>query len=130
MITDQITGRGLTFPIQLTDGSVKPIGGYELIRSCIYNILVHDLGKRYFQRDFGVGLEKYLSEPNDLITERSLLYHLRNQLPKWDQRVTVDSVVVNREPNNYDDFEIIVYVSLTGTDQTEAMVFPINNAVI
>lgn len=128
MITEEITGTGLTFPIQLENGKVNPKFGIDLLRSCIQNVLVHQFGKTYFQRNFGVGIEKYLDEPNDLVTERALNHQLTTQLAQWDKRITIDNLKAKREK----DFTltITIDVTLTGTDQTQQIIFPINTAVI
>lgn len=127
-ITETITGKGLVFPIQIEDGTVKPKGGEELIRSCIRNILVFELGDRYFQRNFGVGLETFLSEPNDIVTEALLDHRLKTQLPLWDKRITVTDLTTFRSGND-STLHVRVTISLTGVDQTEAIIFPINSTL-
>lgn len=125
MILEQITGTGMEFPFTITSGKVTPVSGLELIRSCIKNILMFDYGTRYFQRDFGVGLEKYLGEPNDLITESMISHKLSTQLVKWDKRITITSLKVKRDEmgNMIIDLEL----ALTGTDQRQQITFPINS---
>lgn len=128
MISDKITGKGLIFPIELQNGSVVSQGGIELIRSCIHNILAFEFGERYFQRDFGVGLDTLLGEPNDRVTEYLLNHRIRTQLPLWDNRVTITDITAQR--NTIDSTLLVrVTVSLTGTDQTEELIFPINNTL-
>lgn len=124
---DQITGKGMVFPILVDGGTIKPISGWELIRSCIINILAFELGQRYFQRDFGVGLQGMLEEPNDIVTQTILEHRLDIQLPQWDKRITIEDIHFDR--SNPSNLIIVINVILTGTAQRESIIYPINSAI-
>ena len=60
---DQLLGKGISFPIALEDGAAKILGGKELIRLSIPNILSWYLGRRYMQGQYGSRWEDLLEKP-------------------------------------------------------------------
>lgn len=122
---NNITGKGMVFPIEVEDGTVKSQTGYALIRSCIYNILAFEYGDRYFQRDFGVQLRSLLGEPNDLVTEALLDYRLRTQLPLWDNRLEVVNVTIARF--NHVNVNVVIEVKVRGVDNATTYNIPLED---
>lgn len=125
MNINEIAGKGLSFPINLTNGSAEPETGWNLIKSCIFNLLVHEYGKRYFQRDFGCNLYSSLQEPNDDITARQIEHRLSEQLETWENRVyLVGNVEVTRSQNDSRmNIKLKVALSNTNPVQTETFEF-------
>lgn len=117
---NQVSGKGLAFPIILENGSPRMAEGWELIKSCIWNILAFEYGKRYFQRDFGANLERLLEEPNDLVTAAQLEHKLNEQLTQWENRVSIRSLDVVRDLGT---MTITVKVALRNSNPVQTETF-------
>lgn len=124
MNINEIAGNGLAFPIKLTNGSVELTTGWPLIRSCLYNLIVHEYGQRYFQRDFGCNVYSSLDEPNDQVTARQIEHRLSEQLGLWENRVyLIDGITVTRPDDVTMNIQVRVALSNTNPVQTETFEF-------
>lgn len=94
---EHISGSGLSFPIKLQAGLVVAETGWDLIKSCIYNLLAFEYGQRYFQPDFGCNLEQNLEEQNSISLEAQITYRLNQQITQWENRVIITSIDTKRD---------------------------------
>lgn len=105
---EHISGTGLGFPIRVEAGLVVPETGWDLIRSCIFNLLAFEFGERYFQPDFGCNLDKLLEEQNSPVIEAQLTHRLNQQITQWENRIVVTSITTERNLG-----ELLVTVNVT-----------------
>jgi phage baseplate assembly protein W len=124
---DTITGRGLIFPIKLTpNGSAVIGGGLDLLRSSMKVIFSYEFGTRFFLYEFGLELRALLEEPNDDVLITLLEYRLSDQLLKWEPRINLLDISVERKPTG-SGIIIKLQVGLKGTDIKDIFTFPYNN---
>lgn len=85
-------GRGLKFPLQLTQGKADTAVDLDLINQSIRIILDTPIGTRLFLPDFGSRLKDLLFEPNDEVLFDLLSYFIIEALDNWEKRIKVLSV--------------------------------------
>lgn len=117
-------GKGITFPLELSNGKVVVKTGFDLISTSIQTILNWCGGqhKRFFLGEFNSKLDLLLEEPNDQITIDLLETFIQDSIARWEPRVKLLSLQSERQ----DESTIIV----TGTYQivnsatTSTFIFP------
>lgn len=123
-----ITGKGLAFPLQLNNGRGVISTGMELIMSSIKSILGFEYGERYFLYEFGILLREYLDDPNDDVLKTFLEYQFQTQIPQWDKRVRI--LELDFERPNDSTLKMKIKLGLVGTDIAETFVFPYYTNII
>lgn len=88
-------GRGLGFAVEIgPSGSFLWSEGPTNVRESIRLILMTDPGERLMRPAFGVGLRRFLFEPNVPATHRLLEESVRTGLRRWEPRIRVTRVEV------------------------------------
>jgi phage baseplate assembly protein W len=94
-------GQGLSFPPRVaTDGRLAWSVGEENVRESIRVILLTEPGERLMREEFGCGLRQYLFEPNTVATRQLIRESIINAIGRWEPRVAVDDVTVERDDSN------------------------------
>lgn len=94
-------GRGLKFPPRVGPGGrVSWSEGEDNVRETIRILLMTRPGERLFLPDFGAGLDAALFEPNTVTTRETLKGRIEQTLQQWEQRISLDSVEVNADPED------------------------------
>lgn len=88
-------GRGLPFPITLTNGKADLIYGPELVKSDIRILLSWQYGTKFYLYDFGSKIEQLLYEPNTVVLKNLLNQYVIDPINKWEKRINlVDSAII------------------------------------
>ena len=119
-------GSGGYFPIELTqardsegnpltidteNGTVPKVGWYpmkgdtKLIKQNLISIVVHNIGQRFRQEEFGTRLYECLEEPNTQVLEFLVKDFIRDSINSWEPRIEALAVATTRQ---YDK----IYISL------------------
>lgn len=85
-------GKGLSFPLILTNGSATLTSGKELIKSSIASILAYSLSQRFFLGEYGTRIEELIEEPNEQLLANVLENFITKALAVWEKRIQVISV--------------------------------------
>lgn len=97
----RLYGRGLSFPPRVgADGRMVWSVGEANIRESIRVILMTQLKERIRLPEFGGNLATFLFEPNTVTTRSLLRDQISRALARWEQRITVESVAVEPDPND------------------------------
>ena len=85
----------------LDDFSAHPITGdivtaknEQSIKQSLRNLIMTDMGERFFQSHIGSNIRKSLFEMNDSITASDLKYHIQQTIQNNEPRVALIDVVV------------------------------------
>jgi len=89
-------GKGMVFPIELTNGRANLETGSELIQSSIKNIFAYTYGDRFFLHEFGALLEGLLEEPNDQVLQKTIQHYVVDAIFKWEKRVEPVSTFITK----------------------------------
>lgn len=117
-MNNNFIGNGLTFPIQLDSNGAPIIStGFTLVTSSIKMILGWTLRSRIFLSTFGSPLPLLLEEPNDELLRGSCEYYIYEALTRWEKRITVKNVRVNRTLPERLDVEITYNLKTTGLEE-------------
>ena len=97
----ELFGRGLAFPPRVgADGRVAWSYGEDNVRETIQILLLTRPGERFFLDGYGAGLDRSLFEPNTVGTRQVLKDRITQTLQQWEQRVSVESVEVEADPQD------------------------------
>ena len=96
---DEVLGRGVAFPLQLT-GGVVGMNAYEAqVHQSIRLILSTGRGERVMRPDFGGNLERLAFEPMSAVTLAHVQHDVQESLIRFEPRVEVIEVKVTRDPD-------------------------------
>lgn len=97
----QIFGQGVAFPPHLdASGQWATSVGGQNVRESIQILLLTRVGERLMLPEFGSALRTYLFAPNNAATRKNVQDEITRALQAWEQRITVDSILVDPDPSN------------------------------
>jgi phage baseplate assembly protein W len=67
----------------------------QSIKQSLKNIVMTNLGERFFQPNIGSDVNRYLFEPNDVVLEENLKFAIENAIRFHEPRVNVIQVLVS-----------------------------------
>lgn len=91
-ITDAIgekLGKGLKYPLSFTGGKADYVEDLPLLKQSVEITLNWYFGTRFYLGEFGSKLYYILEQPNDQLSKSELLYHISNDLFKWEPRISI-----------------------------------------
>ena len=116
-------GSGITFPIQLnSNGGTDFIQANALIRSSILAILSWPMRTRFFTGSFGCRLWELVEEPNDDITNSLAVTFITEALERWEKRISILDVTLNRV--SFDRIDIQIRYLINNTRTEESFIYP------
>lgn len=115
-------GKGLSFPLALTNGKALPSTGWDLIRSSIHNILAFKLGTRFFLGEFGARIEEMIEEPNDELLQNVITTLINDAILEWEKRVEV--IGIELETITDSQLNINLFIRIKHTHDTENFIWP------
>lgn len=86
----------------------------DAIRSNLYFLLTTEKGSRFYNREYGSNLKKYLFEPNDNITQFDIEQDIKNTISKWLPNLNINKIEFNQDEEN--DNSITIFIHFTYTD--------------
>lgn len=111
-----IYGRGMAFPPRVgPDGRVAFSAGEQNVRESIRIILLTELKERLRRPTFGGGLTEFLFEPNNVATRHALTERITGVLSVWEQRITIQSVLAEPDPNDGEAAIVTINYKLVAT---------------
>ncbi len=91
-MSGELTGRGLTFPLQLGIAGFAESSGAAKVNQSIRLILGTLPGQRVMRPDFGCRLATLAFAPNTAATSDLACYYVTDALTRWDPRIDLVSV--------------------------------------
>jgi len=76
------------------DGRWPAADGEKSIREALWNILATRPGERLMRPEFGVGLERYVHQPNTSTTRELIADRITRAIGRWEPRIDLDGVDV------------------------------------
>lgn len=109
--------KGLTFPLQLTNGKpelseVKPLIGASLV-----NIVCWERGTFPFRPNFGSRLHEVLHEPNSAVADTLANIFIKEAVSSYEQRVRILDIVQTMPKMNSRRYSL--KYSILGDNQVE-----------
>lgn len=113
----QLYGRGMSFPPRVgDDGRIAWSEGETNIREAIQVILKTEEKERINLPSFGVGLQRYLFEPNTAATQTVIGDRITKALQSWEPRISVTQVDVQEDPADRQSAIASIAYKLIATD--------------
>lgn len=121
--TDDLIGRGWSFPVRLTPGgSVRLTGGQDEIDASLRMILATAPGERVMRPDFGCAMWEQVFAPITPNTLGLIEQSVREAIARWEPRISLESVAA------VDDGEGVVRVDIEylvrATNDHRNLVYP------
>jgi phage baseplate assembly protein W len=122
MDAGKLFGKGLGFPPHIgPDGRVAWSAGTQNIREAIRIILQTELRERLKLPEFGCGLKMFLFMPNNVSTHSLIQERITQALGRWEPRILVESVIVEKDPMDEEAAVITINYKLVATGANEQM---------
>ena len=97
----ELYGRSMSFPPRVgDDGRIAWSEGETNIREAIQIVLKTEPKERINLPAFGVGLQRYLLEPNTVATQSRIKERITSALQLWEPRISVTQVDVQPDPSD------------------------------
>ncbi len=129
MNNGQIFGKGISFPPRVgPDGRVRWSEGEENIRESVRVILLTEQRERLRLANFGVGLARYLFEPNTVTTRQVIADRIQRELAQWEPRITVEEVSVEADPEDAQAAVATIRYRLVATRAAETVTLGVSLA--
>ena len=124
-----LLGAGLSFPPRVgADGRLAWSSGEDNIREAIQIVLKTEPGERLQLADFGGALGSFLFEPNNAATHAAIEDRINRALQRWERRIQVESVQVQRDPNDNQSALATLTYKLVSTQQRERVTLAVTLA--
>jgi phage baseplate assembly protein W len=82
------------------------------IKSNLMLLLITEKGTRYFQRDYGTDLRRFLFEQSDEITQSDIIDDIKLVVKKYMPKINIDSIVFDSINEN----QVLLTITFTYTD--------------
>ncbi len=118
----KIFGQSISFPPRLgQDRRVALSKGVDNIRESIKIILLTEPNERLRLPEFGCRLKSFLFRPNISSTHMLMKEEITNSLTRWEPRIKLESVMVEKDPADDQAALISIDYSLTATGAKEQL---------
>jgi hypothetical protein len=122
-MTDEIYGRGLSYPLRLDATAVSTASGARKVEESIRLILGTQYGERLMRPTFGSNLRTLSFAPNNSSTANLARYYVAEGLARWEPRIEVLEVAVENSATEPVLVISIVY-RLRATQDVHNLVYP------
>jgi phage baseplate assembly protein W len=116
-------GKGWSFPVAASGGSIAMAESEESISQAIWIILATAQGERMMRPEFGCGIHNLVFAPNDITTRTRVTNEVREALILWEPRIDVLDVTVETKGRG-ELLLINVHYRVRTTNNLFNMVFP------
>jgi uncharacterized protein len=120
---DEVLGRGIAFPLQLSGGQIGMNAFDDQVRQSMLLILRTAQGERVMRPEFGAGLDGLAFEPMDAVTVGLVKHRVTETLQRFEHRIDVLAVTVEAKP--YEGrLEAFIQYRVRRTDSVNNLVYP------
>jgi len=106
------------FSVNPFNGSLAKVSNDKSITQSLRNLILTNYGERLFQPDIGSNVNRVLFEPNDMIAQEDLQYHITQTITQNEPRVNLMQVLVS--PNVLQDSVAVnIVYSIINTQQVQ-----------
>jgi phage baseplate assembly protein W len=122
-MTDEIYGRGLSFPLRRDATGLSASSGARKVEESIRLILGTQYGERLMRPTFGSNLRTLAFAPNNSSTANLARYYVAEGLARWEPRIEVLDVAVENSATQPVLLISIAY-RLRATQDVHNLVYP------
>lgn len=115
-------GQGMVFPLQLDNGRVRIVTGFELINSSLKIILSWPKFTRYLLHKFGSNYQLLLNNPNDVTTAKLVKEYTVDAINQWEPRIELLASKVIEQTDYMIKVELTYRIKNTQLENT--LIFP------
>lgn len=104
----------LTFIAHPRSGRVANLDAKTAIYRALNHILMIRPGEKFYNEDFGIGMQNQLFELSDFIALDVLKTEIKNHIKNYEPRITIEDVILE---NNLHNLEITIQFYLKSNPQ-------------
>jgi phage baseplate assembly protein W len=117
-------GMGWAFPVRPRNGALQFASHEDLVEQAVGLILLSEPLERERLPEFGVGLRRFVFEPNGATTHRELERRVLRGLVEWEPRIKVERVTVGADEDRPNVALIDIDYVVRATNTAHNLVFP------
>jgi phage baseplate assembly protein W len=122
---DEFIGSGWGFPVDVDKtGGIKLVSRDVEIEQSIRLILSTVPGERPMRPEFGCGIQDHVFDPADGRTATRIAFEVRESLRRWEPRIDVADVNVQRHPTQVDALLVDIRYITSDSNDPRNLVFP------
>lgn len=122
-MSDEIYGRGLSYPLRLDATGLSVSAGTRKVEESIRLILGTQYGERLMRPTFGSNLRTLAFAPNNSSTANLARYYVAEGLARWEPRIQVLEVTVENSATQ-PMLVISITYRLRATQDVHNLVYP------
>ena len=124
-MSQEFIGQGWAFPVT-TDatGGIRLVSRETEIEQSIRLILSTAPGERPMRPEFGCAIHDYVFDPADARTSARMSFAVREALRRWEPRIDVIDVRVDRHPDADDALLLDIRYTTSDANNPRNLVFP------
>jgi len=104
-------------------GDIGRITNSQSIKQSIQNLIFTNYGERLFQPTIGSNVNRILFEPNDIIAQQDLQFHITNTLTQNEPRIILLGVTVTPDVQNDYVYVNIVFSIINSVEVQSVSVY-------
>jgi phage baseplate assembly protein W len=124
-MSNEFIGSGWGFPVDVdSTGGIRLVSSHTELEQSIRLVISTAPGERPMRPEFGCSIHDHVFDPADGRTAGRIAFEVRESLRRWEPRIDVADVRVERHPSQPDALLLdIRYVTLDSNDPRN-LVFP------
>ncbi|HNI35099.1 MAG TPA: GPW/gp25 family protein [Microthrixaceae bacterium] len=124
-MSEEYIGRGWTFPVRTSAaGGIALAERDNELQESMRLILSTAPGERPMRPDFGCAIHQFMFAPVDATTEGRIAQEVERALERWEPRIDLVDIVVERAPDEDATLYIDITYSVRGSNDPRNLVFP------
>lgn len=124
-MSEEFIGRGWAFPVRTaSNGSILLVQRDREVEESLRLILSTVPGERPMRPDFGCAIHHFMFAPIDGTTAGRIAAEVERAIERWEPRVDLLDVVVERSPSDPSVLYIDIVYSIRGGNDPRNLVFP------
>ena len=121
----EFLGQGWNYPVGVDGRGGLAVSSYDRdIEQAITIILSTARGERMMRPEFGSIIHEFIFAPYNATTAGLLAYHVQEDLARWEPRIEVTNVDVQRAPGDSSQIMIDIQYTVKSTNDERNLVYP------
>jgi hypothetical protein len=117
-------GTGLRFPLVTAQGW-NWVSGLDAVDQAVRAVLLTEPGERIGRPQFGVGLQRFLFQPNSLETRTQIRQAIQDALPRDETRIVLQDVQVTSNTGEPTLVRIAILYQVPPDPGPRSLIYPL-----
>ena len=124
-MSDEFIGSGWGFPVDVdSTGGIRLVSSQTELEQSIRLVISTAPGERPMRPEFGCSIHDHVFDPADGRTAGRIAFEVRESLRRWEPRIDVADVRVERHPSQPDALLLDIRYVTSDSNDPRNLVFP------